>query len=756
MAKKIDFSALKPILFQYGDKAALGVCAISALLLIGLGLLRAKNASSIDWVDKMKKAASSLDNSIRSAPPHVPDEKKVAQTDPNLYKWEPWFSSYAIGSYINLTENADTKRRNPMVLAIRSAPENFQLNYYHGLYYAYSLNPAKGEMEVFGTAAAGGPGPVPGPGLGGPRPMPPGGPGGAAQAGNAVKTVEPLRMVVAQCVFPMVEQVEHFKQAFRLNSQAELFQDKSNLPHPVGLDIYRCEVLPDGKLGDRVKLYFYDREKDAVDVAAPLADLFRRAMLDEESVHGLEHYVHAGMVTPLPQLANARYFPVTLASLPVAKEAVADPKAGGPQPRPGPGMPGPGLPGPGMKMGPAGPGGNAPPGGTVQWAPWKDDPQAGRFEGKFEPFTPNAEIIAAEDPKLGPGPGPGPGPLGGPGMANRGGAHNFHPFEGGLGGGAPGASPPGAGYPQPGAGKFGPRPAAPAASATTSSDTWRADALIRFIDVGVEPGKIYCYELQVRMLNPNYNKPTEVAFEGLAKDKELPPSPVTRTPTIKIPPEYALYAVDQDKLDEKKEKASGGLNKNDHTFLQIHRWFDSAINADGEPYKVGDWAVRERELVRRGDYIGQFGMITEVAIWNKVKQSFEIPTSANPDLKTKTKEPRKNGIPLDFVPPGDAKKGQLLQPLLVDFEGGRRDVVAFKLPVKDESAVDALILMPDGKLKVRNSRNDSDSKMRKFVLDEYRKHRDQAQPAGADSGSANGPGGLQPGGGGLQPGLPKR
>ena len=42
------------------------------------------------------------------------------------------------------------------------------------------------------------------------------------------------------------------------------------------------------------------------------------------------------------------------------------------------------------------------------------------------------------------------------------------------------------------------------------------EALDRFIDVDVKPGKSYKYSIQVRIANPNYKKTTEVAFAALA------------------------------------------------------------------------------------------------------------------------------------------------------------------------------------------------------------------------------------------------
>lgn len=749
MAKKIDFNALKPLLFQYGDKAALGLAALVTVLLITMGLLSAKNAAKTDWAEDLKKAADSLNNKIQQATAPEPDPIKMKALEPKLYDWAQFTSRFVPGAYIHLTETADIKKRNPLVLDVRKDAENFQLDYIAGLYYSYSLNSRNLKIEVFGGGKAAG---------AGPNAPAPGGPlaGGGQSQHNPVKSVDYVRMVVVQGVFPMRDQVEQFRRAFRLNSQAELFASR-DWPRPLGLDVYRIEILPDGKDGKETMLYLRDK-KEQVEMAKPIAELFKQAMFDEEGLQAIEPYVHAGLVTPLPLLANTHYHKLKIAAIEPVVVADATGKPGF-----GPGAPG-GPMAPGGLMAPGG--NNA--GGQTEFVSWRSFPMAERFEGKIEPFHPLGEpLTKPEDKANAPAapmpPGyPRPGMPGGVGPGMQGGTMHFSPFEqhGLAGGGAAGPGPMGPGF-RPGGPAPGAQQPQPQAGST---ETWRYDALIRFIDVGVEPNKKYKYKVRVRMANPNYGKKDEVAFAALADYKEIEPLSWIVTPEIRIPSEYHYYAVDQQLLD-KGEKGSSkevaAAAKNEQTTLQIHRWFDIAKDQlNGREYAIGDWAVADRMLVRRGEFIGQYQLRTEVPVWNKEKGAFEVPEAQVQDSKKKTVT--KEGIPLDFMPPLDpAIKGDVKPPLLVDFEGGRRDNVRIgKDSVRDESAIDVLIMTPEGKLTVRNSGYDADPKsrggrVRKERLELWREHVHQAQAGGADRGNQPGPG--LPGAPGVGlPGAPKK
>ena len=80
----------------------------------------------------------------------------------------------------------------------------------------------------------------------------------------------------------------------------------------------------------------------------------------------------------------------------------------------------------------------------------------------------------------------------------------------------------------------------------------------------------------------------------------------------------------------------------------------------------------------------------------------------SPSISTPKEKTPRPGIKVDLIPPQPgAGARETFPPLLVDFTGGRRKVGIGA--VEEETAVDALILMPDGKLRVLNSRDASDT-----------------------------------------------
>lgn len=736
--KKPDLSALKPLLFQYGDKVVLGLSAIATVMLVGMGLLSAKNAGSIDWTDELKKAANSLEQKIANAPIPEADPTKEALLVPAKYRWDPVTSSFVQGAFIHLGEMPDIKRRNPQVLAVKDGEGQFQMDYLPALYYNYGLDLRNSTVEMFGPAAA-----APAATGAPPGPRGPGGPVGMAGGDPFVKSADPLRMVVVQGVFPMAEEIEQFKGAFRVGSQADLFATK-DLPRPIGLDVVRYEVLPDGKDGEKVNLYQYDVKREAIVVTKAIDDVLRRALFDEASLTGLDPYLHAGLVTPLPLLANHEYPKLRLPSFQINEQ---DPNVVAARQQ---GMPSMVPPTAGMPGGPAG-AGKGLEAMPIKPMPWRQlgvdqKPLTDRFEGRYEPFHPLAQPIFREEALRVAGPGgpvggPPPGFVGGPppGFVPPGqlqGSRTFDPFNLGLMAvGAvgpvgpvgpqafmpgdrdrgPGGPPPGTGF-QP---RLPNRASVPptAVSPGAPMEKWKYDALVRFIDVGVEPGKSYRYELRVRMANPNYGKPDQVAFEDLAKHRELAPGKFVPTPAITIPGEYYFYAVDQVYVDKMGSVATKEQVKSDQVAMQLHRWFETARDLGAVPprdYVIGDWGIAERILARRGEFVGHTQMISEVPVWAKDKGVFEIPQTLDPTATKKDKDKRKPGVPLDFVPPADpARRGILLPaPLVVDFEGGRKD--NFKVTpqitvARDDSAIDVLIMKPDGKLTVRNTRREADA-----------------------------------------------
>jgi hypothetical protein len=236
--------------------------------------------------------------------------------------------------------------------------------------------------------------------------------------------------------------------------------------------------------------------------------------------------------------------------------------------------------------------------------------------------------------------------------------------------------------------------------------------LVRVIDAdrNLKPGFTYEYQLQIRASNPNFGKKAEVAFPSLAEQKDLQPSPwAPETPiSITLPKEVMIYGTELDKgtLYYKGRFDKNLLGDNDVAWMQIHRWVEyTSINPDqrGRLEPVADWCIGDVP-VRRGEYIGRTEY-AKVPMWFPHKKMFDVAVPVLPVTKT-TIGPAKpppvpKGIPVDFS----------TKELLVDWEGGKinasfREAEKKTKTVNEDANVEYLILSPDGKLYVHNSRVD--------------------------------------------------
>jgi hypothetical protein len=257
-------------------------------------------------------------------------------------------------------------------------------------------------------------------------------------------------------------------------------------------------------------------------------------------------------------------------------------------------------------------------------------------------------------------------------------------------------------------------------------DRLKADAtalpehcLIRLIDVDVGTGDIYRYRFRVRMANPNYKR-TDVASPELAKsDTPLVSAWFEIPQLVAVPPEYHVYAVDQRELEKKYE----GQNKdvrydaNRQAVFQIHKWLQYTSPGGPTCFPVGEWAVAERVIVYRGEYVGRRQRV-EVPYWNTVQERFVLAAD-----KSGQGAPKK-GIPVDFTPLESDPM------ILVDFEGGNlsytriggtKDEKPQQVRVAERAGYETLIVSPDGKLLSRTSWTDANHKERVERLDTWRR-----------------------------------
>src|SRR5207253_11396543 len=162
------------------------------------------------------------------------------------------------------------------------------------------------------------------------------------------------------------------------------------------------------------------------------------------------------------------------------------------------------------------------------------------------------------------------------------------------------------------------------------------------------------------------------------------------------------------RLAKKEIKASeahfrtGAPTDKDNVAVQIQRRVDYAYpTGPKNPVPVGDWSVAERVLAHRGEYLRR-KLLTEVPIWYVSKENFVI--APNPKNKNDKR------CDLDFGNP----EGPPAEAVLVDFNGGRvvyekagEKVAEDKKPtgakVIDTAPVEMLVLMPDGRLLLRDS-----------------------------------------------------
>lgn len=750
MAKmKIDMSNVKQFFFEKGEKVGLIGCTAIMVLVVAYALYSGMSSRGTDtgkeWDKAIIEASNSLQQRIRSAT--LSDSDKPGPVNIVDFQWRTVMSAYSYLSMFPMPDKAFTKKLNPYIMPIMTGEDEklFQLNYYATGTYAYKIDPtARKATVIFGGVQ---PGFVPKGAAGQPQQT-----GGM---GNLAKQVRPTRMVVVHAKFPMKEQVEEFRKALRYASLNELLAHRDELPKPIGLEVSRCEILPDGtpvkQANGTIWIPLFRFEKGVVKLAPAIKDMLRKMLVDDEQSHLAAHYVFPGLVTPLPKLAYGRYAKVDLKDFDIKEAGSADaaaeigpmanPMVGGPKPGIGLAMPGFGA---GGKKGSMPAGGMEQPGATAgQDIRLKDEPWkklANEFQDKFMDkcniFDPLGAATNGGDKKpatnVPPGTVGGSGPkgmqVGAPvGTATGAGGIFGWDFILGGGGGAIGGGFMGA-FPPMGE-KGGPRGESPrgedmgmgdegAKPTGTGLTTQIPDALVRFFDPSVEPGKTYRYTIRVRMANPNHGKKNDVAFQALADQKELDHMMLDKqnpawvmTPAITIPGDFHWYVIDQTpevKIKRGAEYWQKPLGQ-DVTPIQVHRWSDKVAGA--AEWLTCDFAICERLYLRRGEPIGRQRVMIEMPTWEFTSQAWTIGHAAQAGKYRPTGtgkvDPIDAGIPVDLTTTPPA--------LIVDYTGGRRpwfvrrDGTTDASVGEDTSAVEVLALTTDGRLVVRNSRIDSDS-----------------------------------------------
>ena len=289
----------------------------------------------------------------------------------------------------------------------------------------------------------------------------------------------------------------------------------------------------------------------------------------------------------------------------------------------------------------------------------------------------------------------------------------------------------GTGKPPPG-GKLGPDGSPVGEKGTAGEKGYFGDklevpefSLIRFFDFDIQPGVIYQYRFRVRVKNMNKGR-TDVAYPEIA-DKKVLTSPWVVVPKpVSLPDEIQYFAIDLKNVDWKYNDDKGeeravsrrarpypeADGRRGQAAVHIQRWLNT-INVSSNPKEtvaetVGDWAMAERVLVYRGEYMGHT-VKEKVVIWSPTEEDFVL--ASDPYRRGS----EKTIIGVSFTPePGyeDA--------ILVDFDGGNIDYSRVAVPakedepaktkaVKDKAPMELLIMTPEGRLVVRDSAVDMEN-----------------------------------------------
>lgn len=519
----------------------------------------------------------------------------------------------------------------------------------------------------------------------------------SATIDEALKKNLPLGRVAAPAIqavisaeFPYKKQMEAIRKALHYPSVAAMLADpkvwiqKGDEQHPdltinfLGFRVWRQATGPDGQVVQKWQ---------PVDLETPYlaARLYHdkdkvRSASDNDAVlkqHGLiVTDVPSRLVWPLlPLLRTDEKYADVVAKLPDLKSTLDKLK----------------------KESQAEEGNKPPPNPYVDKDPFEDD--------EANPSGPKSGVPGA--PGAG-APGLAPPSFQGGAPGNR--ADMMKKF-GGAGPGGPGAPrPPMSGPPGFGNKLQGPMPAAPGMmSAGGNAAALPEWCLVRFVDVTVQPGMTYEYKVQLRLANPLYNRKDQAVSEGLTFAKEIygpdDPQPLTtvkdgkRTALkVHVPDNPSVYAVDERPANARYVPPAG----DDRVAVQIHWWISSLNLNKVSREPIGEWAIAERQLARRGEYIGHPQRI-ELPFWSERDDKFLFATEARGSR-------RQRGVLLNFTTGG----------LLVDFDGGKVSYNNGTRPLTYDAPVEMLVMTPDGRLIVRNSAVDTPDEERKKRVEAWR------------------------------------
>ncbi|MCI0455470.1 MAG: hypothetical protein L0Z62_00655 [Gemmataceae bacterium] len=709
---KFDKQQIKQLLKERVELVAVGVAGFLMVVFLGIGLAGLFGSSSKDGqiAEDNKKLRQAIDN---AAPPEADSTPKADDTPPgpedgkeppkdepkeaakkppeNVYAALDRFAAPSLFPTFNWYDSAasgDTKRREPKVLPLDFVTKKLKLSQIDVVLRSvrgYTLSGRGGKkIEVIKL------------------------PGATLDQAMPTEDVRGTRLVLVHALFPFKEQLEQFRKALRLETVDDLLRT-GQMPTVARLSVWRATVRPDGKVlpfypvydvfpkddkrladlrekgkKDQPKLEALPRnggDKEVWVISEPVQKLLREAVYDETNLHSYGHALAWTGSTPLPRLGYGKYPKLDLDGIKAREDTVVSVEGEMMGGAVGPEVPGGGA---GVKV----PGGSKGPDWvrpTGQHFPVDLKKYGGLFAervgGKVNYFSPYGVYL---EPPKDTAKAQYPTTMPYPGMQKS----SFYPgrmsYPMGMG-----AKDMGMGVaPPPGGDMGGENP--------NVEGGIPERLVVRFVDAGVEPGHSYQYYVTVWLENPNLGKHKEVAYPKLAEVKEIA-SPGAYTPWVTVPDDYRFYVVNETKPEMKK-----GLDPVPSLYedlwkfharvpVQVHQWTREALpQAPAGP--IADWVIAERLLFARGEEIQRAEVELEAPAWNKDLGDFEMGYRLSAEKKGSTRTAYKKTLPIRF---GMDEGG----PVIVDFAGTLRP---------GEGNLEVLVLTRDGRLMVRNSRDDSD------------------------------------------------
>ena len=261
----------------------------------------------------------------------------------------------------------------------------------------------------------------------------------------------------------------------------------------------------------------------------------------------------------------------------------------------------------------------------------------------------------------------------------------------------------------------------------------------------IEPGKSYQYRIRVRMANPNFGRKDVVS--GFQTEEELKPDADPKKiwfevpDIVTVPSELHYYAVDQKPAPgTPKMRGEQTTPSRDQTTLQIHKYLEKVNPDKSKEAKVGEWAVAERIFVARGEVIDRPVrvevpvLVEELTVVNRTPKKKELEWFRLPTTPVNGK--REPGIDVNFDSGVPARPA-----VLVDFHGGPVTTKLAGVDVKDRSALEVLILSPDGKLLAHNGSVDTEDAERKKTYEAWKTRIEELRNAGKKDPMSTNPGG---------------